>query len=147
MAIYEQGVLTAQTSAAADYPYAQLWVPSGARVRLLEIGMCNTAATTSKVGVKRTTARGTVNASLTGSPLDTNEAATVAQVDNFIATTAPTVTGGYMRRGHIANVIGASLLWSWWNSPLIVASGLGVAVVQPTAVLGGILEMWFVWEA
>lgn len=146
MAIYEAGVLTAAPAATIDTAYCAVWNPSGARLRLLEAGFCNTAATASKIATKRITARGTQTATLVASPMDVNDAATVGTVD-FTYSAQPTVTGGYMRRGHIANVIGASLLWSWWNSPLLIATGAGLAFVVPTAVAGSALEAWFVWEA
>jgi hypothetical protein len=146
MAIYEAGVITQAPTATADKPYCGLWVPSGARVRLLEAGFCNTAATTSKIAIKRTTARGTQTSTLVGTGLDINDAATVGTVD-YVYSADPTVTGNYFRRGHIANVIGASLLWSWWNSPLVVASGAGLSFCVPTAAAGAALEAWFVWEA
>jgi hypothetical protein len=147
VAIYEAGVITQAPTATADKPYCGLWnTTGGSRLRLLELGMCNTAATTSKVAIKRTTARGTQTGTLLGTPLDSNDAATLGTVD-FTYSADPTVTGNYFRRGHIANVIGASLLWSWWNSPLVIAPALGIALVVPTAAAGAALEVWFVWES
>jgi hypothetical protein len=148
VAIFEAGVVTTAPAATIDVPYAGLWnLTGGNRILVREIGLCSTAATTSRVGIKRTTARGTQTTTLLGSPLDTNDNQTVTGTVDSVYSANPTLTGNYLRRGLLANVVGASLLWSWWNSPLVIAQGAGIQLCNLVATAAGALEAWFVWEA
>lgn len=147
MALYEAGGLTTAPAATADKMYCSLWNTAATdRLRIREIGFTNTAATASKIAIKRITARGTNTTTLAGTPIDNNDAAAAGTLD-LTYSADPTVTGNYLRRAHLANVIGAGLLWTWWNGPgLVVPVSVGVAFVVPTAVAGAALECWIVWE-
>lgn len=147
MAFYEAGVLTTAPAATIDKMYCMLWnTGTTTRLRLREVGFVNTAATNSKVGIKRTTVRGTNTATLLGTPIDNNDPAASGTVD-YTYSADPTVAGNYIRRGAIANVIGAGMQWSWWNGPgLVIPVSVGLAFVVPTAAAGGAQEAWLVWE-
>lgn len=148
MPFHEAGVLSAAPAATADTAYIQLWVPTGAqRTRVREIGGTNTAATASKLAIKRTTARGTQTATQVVSQADPSDTPSTATVDSAFSV-QPTVSGSYMRRAHVAATIGAGFVWTWWSHPtgLMIAANAGIAVVVPTAVAGTAFEIWVVVE-
>jgi len=147
VAFYEASGLTIAPAATIDLSYINLWNSGTAdRLRVREIGMTNTAATAAKVGLKRTTARGTNTTTVLGTAIDNSDAAAAGTLD-LTWSVESTKAGNYLRRAQIASVIGAGLLWTWWNGPgLVVPTSAGITLVVPTAVAGSACECWMVWE-
>ena len=148
MGQYESGGATTAPTATADKMYCQLWnTASSERLKLRELGFTNTVATACKIALKRTTARGTNTTTVAGTPIDSADGAATGTLD-LTYSGDPTVSGNYLRRAHLAAVIGAGISWAWWNGGgLVIPTGNnGLAVVVPTAVAGQVLEAWAVWE-
>jgi uncharacterized membrane protein len=147
MPFVESAGLSTAPTATQDNAYVNLWNTSASqRLRLREIGFTNTAATASKMAIKRTTARGTNTTTQAGAGQDSADGGIVGTLD-LTWSVESTKTGNYLRRATLAAVIGAGLQWTWWNgSGLIVPVSAGLAFVVPTAAAGAAMEVWAVWE-
>ena len=144
MGFHEAGALSTAPAATADTAYFGIWNGSGGAIRVREIGVYNTAATAGKLAIKRITARGTQTGTIAFEKLDAGDVAVTVNLD-FTYSAQPTVSGGYIRRSHIAAAVGAGFVWTWWaGMGLRVENGAGIAIVVPTAVAGPACEVYAV---
>src|SRR6266542_99274 len=144
MGFHEAGALSAAPAATADTAYCSIWNASGGVIRVREIGVYNTAATAGKLAIKRITARGTQTGTIAFEKLDPGDVAVTVNLD-FAYSAQPTVSGGYIRRSHVAAAIGSGFVWTWWaDAGLSVENGAGIAIVVPTAVAGPACEIYAV---
>jgi hypothetical protein len=112
----------------------QLRAAATQRVWLYELGIFIEAApaTAPVIRLNRPTAVGATFTSVTPQPEDPGNAAAVTLLDTA-ATTAPTLAGTDLRRVPLSNAVGAGIVWTWYDSPLVIPVSGGLVVANATA--------------
>ena len=139
--------ISATTSAAATVaPFATIRAGSSSRVRLLELGIFNNAATASSVALYRATNTFVPTTSVLGQQYDTNDPASIANLDTAWST-APTVTAASsLRRVSLPASIGAGVIWQFDNLVLGPAGTAGLVLWNFGASTASALNIYAVWE-
>lgn len=147
MARYELGVRT--PAAAAGAAYAAILPAAGQRMRIAEIGLSLTAATSSSVGLVRTLTTGTASTSQIAAPGDPADSAAVGSIATAWSA-APTIaaTPVYLRRFTSAAAIGPMCIWTWpLDAPLVATNGATTSLLLWNfgAAAGAALDMYIAW--
>ena len=145
MAKYQVSVTT--PAAAASAPFATIRAGASSRVRLLELGIFLNAATATSVALIRATNAFVPTTSIIGQPYDTNDPASIANVDTAWST-APTVTvANSMRRIALPATIGAGVIWTF--DPMLAvgpAGTAGLVLWNFGSSAGSALNVYAAWE-
>lgn len=112
----------------------QLRAAATQRVFLLELGVFVEAAPTAApvIRLNRPTAVGATFTSVTPQSEDPGNAAAVTVLDTA-ATTAPTLAATDMRRVPLAAAVGAGIVWTWYDTPLVIPVSGALDVVNAIA--------------
>jgi hypothetical protein len=141
---YSVGVNT--PAAAAGAAYATIHTAAGARARIQEIHAFTQAATASRIAVGRKNNTPVASTSVLGQAEDPADAAAVTNVDTAWST-APTAPANFLRRGSLANLIGAGVMWVWTpGKELIIPVSDWLIIWNDGAAAGSILSLTIVWE-
>jgi hypothetical protein len=107
---------------------------SGQRVWLYELGVFVEAAPTAApvIRLNRQTANGTITTSITPQAEDSGNAAAVTLLDS-VWSVAPTLAGTDLRRVPLPNAVGAGVVFTWYDSPLVIPVSGGLAIVNAIA--------------
>ena len=125
---------------------------STARLYVVEVGVGIAVAPTTAPAfyLTRATARGTQTATLAGQPLDPNEVASTGTLDSTWSVNPTFSTSNFLHRGSLATTAGGFLVWTFYDSPLIVnaTSGLGLTLANANAsgATTGTFAGYVVWE-
>jgi hypothetical protein len=146
VALYESAV-TGVATTTANEAICSVWNPGPQRIILREIGYINLGSTNAEaVALTRISARGTQASTKAGSPLDTNDPASVATMDGSW-TVQPTLTGSYLRRTQGIVNAASSVIFDWWDRRgLWIPSGAGIAMVDHTGTASDASECWAIWQ-
>lgn len=119
---------------AANSVMWQLRAASTQRVFLLELGVfvATAPATAPQYRLNRSTAVGTSTATVAPQSEDPGNAAAVTVLDTA-ATTAPTLAATDMRRVPLAAAVGAGIVWTWYDTPLVIPVSGALDVVNAIA--------------
>lgn len=127
-------------------PNVSVYAAAACRVRIVEIGVFNTAATAVCVGVIRLTTAGTKGSAITA--FDSDDLPENAAFATCFAghTVAPTMTNE-KKRATLAAAVGAGVIWTWpdsnsLNIPAVATSGIGIYVPTGT---GQVLDYSISW--
>lgn len=102
----------------------QLRTAASRDIRVWEIGVFNTTAVLSELGVSRASAVGATFTSVTPQADDSSSGAAVTLLDTA-ATTAPTNTANYLRRAALPATAGAGVVWTFPSGLTVpVSAGL-----------------------
>lgn len=145
MARYTLGART--PAPAANAAYADVRAGASRRVNVLEVGVFNTAATASSIGLVRPAGLGT--ASTTQAPQASNPADPASGVLVGTAwTTAPTLatTPVYLRRAQLPAAVGAGFVWPFAPGELWVASASSLLLWNFATVAGAALDVYLTVE-
>lgn len=104
------------------------------RVWLYELGISIEAAPTAApvIRLNRQTANGTITTSITPQAEDPGNAAAVTLLDT-VWSVAPTLGAVDLRRWPLPNSVGAGIVWTWYDSPLVIPVSGGLAIVNAVA--------------
>jgi hypothetical protein len=123
----------------------QLRAAATQRVWLYELGVFIEAAPTTPpvIRLNRPTAVGATFTSVVPQPEDPGNAAALTVLDTA-ATTPPTLAAVDMRRVPLPNSVGAGIVWTWGDTPLVipVSGGLVVANAAATGATLGSLTIY-----
>lgn len=152
LGIYSVRGRTAATAATADHGVATLWNPhSTKRIRVLEFGLCCTAAPSAGASIylRRASARGTPGSTVTPAIQHAHgrdiAPPSGALLDLATYSVQPTFeTGGFM--GWVFAAVAASGLIYPIPRGIEVPPGAGLSMVTAAAVAIPISEVWFQWE-
>jgi hypothetical protein len=122
----------------ADSVYANLWNAGSTRIKLFEVavGIAVAPTTAPLLYLVRTSARGTQTATLAGQALDPADAAAAATVDSTWSanpTKAGAITAAGIVAGGLAVTAGGLLVWQFYDEPLVLAAGAGLAIANVNA--------------
>ncbi|MFN2496625.1 MAG: hypothetical protein ABR608_12070 [Pseudonocardiaceae bacterium] len=125
------------TKAGVNTANTIMWaIKAGAaqRVQLLELGLSVEVAPTTGPAwrLNRPTAVGVSSATVAPQPEDPDVAAATAALETTW-TTAPTLAAVDLRRFATPNSIGSGIVWTWYDSPLVIPKGGSIAVVNGNA--------------
>jgi hypothetical protein len=146
--------MAAATAATANHVAAQLWNPHASdRIEIWEIEVWLTTAGVANLGLLRSTGRGaTPGATLTTAIANSVKRDAAAQsgaiLDLAAFGTQPTLDSAtaYMWRANLPAAIGAGVVKSMQDAPIVVLPGTGVVLVTPTAVAFPIADISFTFE-
>jgi hypothetical protein len=118
----------------ANSPMWQLRGGAGQRIWLYELAVFIEVAPTAApvIRLNRPTAIGTSSATVTPQTEDPGNTAAVSLLDTTW-TTPPTLAGTDMRRVPLPLSVGAGIVWTWGDTPLVIPGAAGLAVVNATA--------------
>ena len=104
------------------------------RVQLLELGLSVEAAPTTGPAwrLNRPTAVGTATATVAPQAEDPGVVTAAALLETTWST-APTLATVDLRRFAIPNSIGSGIVWTWYDSPLVIPAGGSLVIVNGNA--------------
>lgn len=141
MALYSVGVVTPAAGAGAAYATLH----TGTRVaRIREIGAFCTAATASRVAIGRKNNTPVATTSVLGQAEDPADAAALANLDTAWST-APTAPAQFLRRASLAGSVGAGIIWTWPERPLVIAASEWLIIWNDGAAAGSALALYVRW--
>jgi hypothetical protein len=143
MARYHVAFTTA--AAATNTALVDIRTASTDRVRVLEIGLFNTAATAATVSVERQTTLGTTSTTVVpqaGEPGD--PAATV--LIGTAWSSAPASTAVPLRRMTVPANIGGGVIWTFGYGDLVIPVSSSILVMNRGAATTGIMVGYFVLD-
>jgi hypothetical protein len=145
MAKYSAAVTTPAPATLA--PFATIRAGASSRIRLLELGVANNAATASSIAVQRATNTFVPTTSLLGQPNDLGDPASIGAVDTTWST-APTInTLIKLRQVVLPATIGAGWVWVLPEPIVLGPAGVGALVVWNFgAAAASALSLYCVWE-
>jgi hypothetical protein len=149
---YSVGGRSAATAATADQSAGHLWNPHATKsIYVREIWFFKTVATVDNPGLVRTTTIGTTPGTTVTPDADNafdRRAAPPSVSVLYLAAfaTYPVIAGPYMHRENLPAAIGAGLVWSFYDEPIEVPAGTGLAVATPVAVILQPADLTFVWD-
>jgi hypothetical protein len=142
MALYEIGTRTVTVTSGAAA--AEFRSGSGQRCYVREIGISLGAATASIVGIGKPAAIGvTPTSPITALASDPADSAATAQIATAWGT-APTAPANFWRRFGMPANIGAGIVWTWWNRPLVIA--VSSSIVVWNLATNGVMDVYVVFE-
>lgn len=125
---------------------------STSRLFVVEVGVGVAVApsTAPAFYLSRATARGTQTATLAGQPADPNAVSSLGTLDTTWSVNPTFSTSNYMRFGGLATTAGGFLVWTFYDSPIIISatSGLGLTLANSNAsgATTGTFTGYFVWD-
>ena len=127
--------------------------PTGTTQRLyvVEIGLnvgTTALGTAASLYLSRSTATGTITTTLAGQPHDPADAAAIGTVDSAFSVNPTFSTTNFIRKGGLPTAIGSTLIWTFYDKPLVVtnATTAGLVIANVAAVASGVIECYFTWE-
>ena len=125
------------TKAGINTANSVMWaIKAGAsqRVQLLELGLSVEVAPTTGPAwrLNRPTAVGTATATVTPQAEDPGVVAATALLETTWSA-APTLAAVDLRRFAIPNSIGSGIVWTWYDSPLVIPAGGSLVIVNGNA--------------
>lgn len=118
----------------ANSPMWQVRAAASQRVWLYELGMFVATAPTTppQFRVVRAATVGTSSATIVPQPEDPGSAAAVTLLDTTW-TTAPTLAAVDLRSVPVPGSIGAGIVFTWYDTPLVIPAGAGLVIVNVNA--------------
>jgi hypothetical protein len=111
MSIYSLGVRT--TNSTIAQACVEIYTPSTLAIRVMEIGICNVAATGWAVGLGRPAAQGITPVAAAFNP-EQSTADPAAKTNVSLSWgTSPTAPTTYLRRAYFPATIGAGVVWTF----------------------------------
>lgn len=120
-----------------------LYATAAIKPSIKEIGVFNTTATATAVGIARASATGTQGAGLTEVCEDDDSRSIIATA--FNTHTADATVGGTIRQASLGAAVGSGVIWTFENLILDNATTAGIVIICPTGT-GQHLDFWIVWE-
>lgn len=137
----------------ADSAYFQLRPTSAIqRLKLLEVvvGIAVAPTTAPSLYLTRSTAVGTSTATLAGLPLDPADAASIATLDSTWSVNPTFTAASKLAVGALAVTAGGAWVWSFRDSPLVMAAdttdGLVVANANASGATTGTFTCSMLWQ-
>lgn len=149
---YAVGGRSLDTAATADHVAAQLWNPHGTKaIYVREVHLIQIAATVSNPGLARSSARGATPTATVTPDLDNHfdrlaAPASAAVLELATFGTQPTLSPPYLFRYNFPAAGGAGLIWTFYDTPLLVPAGTGLCIATPVAVVLQDSDITFVWD-
>lgn len=128
MAVYELGV--SKAAAATATAYATIIPATSDAVSIREIGVFNSTAVSSSIGLLRTLTTGTASTSAVPQALHPSNPAGVATIVTAWSV-APTIAGSpvYLRKIVLPATAGAGVIWQWAPNELVALNGATTSLV------------------
>jgi hypothetical protein len=147
---FEAANVSSLTTATADAPLVALRAPAAEVMKLVELGIMLTGATSSVLGLARaTTASVTPATTKPGRNLHKGGADSGSLLVSSW-TTAPVISTNYLRQAVLPAAIGAGIVWTWpQDRPLEVGDGIAITEVVITnlvAIAPSVFRYWAIWE-
>lgn len=135
-----------KTAPAANSAAVDLRAGASERLRIREIGIFNSTAVASSLGLIREATMGTASTTVAGQPEDPGDATATGLVGTAWSA-APTIGATYLRKIILPNVIGAGLIWSWPpGEELIIPVSAGLVIWNFGAAAAAALEGYIQWD-
>lgn len=113
------------------------------RIRVLEIGLFSTAATTVTPSAERSTTLGTTSTTVVPQPLDTGDA-TATSVIGTAWSVAPASTAVPLRRIALPANIGAGFIWTFGGSGLVIPTSSSLVIMNRLGTTGPVMNGYVV---
>lgn len=147
------GRMNAATAATADHVAVNLWNPSGSKsLWVVSVEFFNTTATAMPAQLIRTSTAGTTPGSTVTPDADNAYNRQVTPASGALAYTAafsgaqPTVQGPPIKRTNLAAAIGTGMIWAFYDTPIEVPAGTGLALSTPAATAFQVCDFAFEWD-
>jgi hypothetical protein len=117
---------------------------------VVEIGFTITTALTTACGVylSRGTAAGTSSTTLAGQPHDPGEVAAIGTLDTAYSAAPTFSTSAFMRYIGLPTTVGSSVVWTFYDNPVIVAASTSAPLVLAGTVAetAGAYSIYMMWD-
>lgn len=143
MAIYHTGFTTA--APATNVAFLDIRTAATPRVRVLEIGIFNTAATTCIVSLERQTTLGTTSTTVVPQPGDTGDATSTVLLGTAWSA-APASTAVPLRRITLSAAIGAGVIWTFGKNDLVIPASSSLILMNRAGTTAGIMTGYVVTD-
>jgi hypothetical protein len=142
--VYEIGV--SKAAAATATAYGQLRAAATTRLRIREIGISQTTAVASSIGLIRPATEGTASTTQAPQAIDPADTATSALFATAWSTPA-TIGTIYMRKIVLPATIGAGIVWQWPDdSPLTVPINSSILLWNFAGATSAAVEIYISYE-
>lgn len=143
MARYHVGFTTA--APATNVAFLDIRSNSGDRVRVLEIGIFNTAATTCIVSMERQTTLGTTSTTVVPQAGEPGDAAATTLIGTAWSV-APASTAVPMRRITLSAAIGAGVIWTFGMGDMVIPVSSSIILMNRAGTTAGIMTGYIVLD-
>lgn len=148
MTVYSAGFSVSGVNT-ANSVLAQIRTTSTDRAKLLEAGIFIAVAPTTApdLAIVRTSGAGTTPTQTANGAQDPAEPAATSVMDTGW-TTRPTMAAPYLRRIILPLTIGAGMVWSFRDAPIVIAvsSAVGFGDIAASGTTTGTFTGYFVWD-